>query len=158
MNKEITANLNILLAEDDKGHAALLTRNLWRTCVDANILHFSNGNELLSYLEGNSIQNEIFRPGRYILLLDIKMPGIDGIEVLKIIKSREDIAPIPVIMITTTNNPKEIDSCYREGCSFYIVKPSDYIQFMDAIQNLGDFLSLPSLLVPTVGITSSSRR
>jgi CheY-like chemotaxis protein len=157
MNKQITANLNILLAEDDKGHAALLTRNLWRTCIDANIIHFSNGNELLAYLEGESILSETFKPGKYILLLDIKMPGLNGVEVLKNIKNQEAISPIPVIMITTTNNPEEIEICYHEGCSFYIVKPSDYVQFMEAIQNLGEFLSLTSLLIPAIHAPTSSR-
>lgn len=156
MDKEITENLTILLAEDDKGHAALLTRNLWRTCVDASIIHFSNGYELLTYLDGKSNSEETFKPGKYILLLDIKMPGINGIEVLRKIKSKDEISLIPVIMITTTNNPDEINSCYEEGCSFYIVKSSDYIQFMETIQNLGEFLSLPSLLVPAINIPSSS--
>ena len=150
MDKQIIPHINILLAEDDKGHAALLTRNLWRTCVDANIIHFANGNELLAFLDGGSKHSETITHGKYILLLDIKMPGINGIEILKTIKNKKKISSIPVIMVTTTNNPEEIDNCYQEGCSFYIVKPSDYIQFMEAIQNLGEFLSLPTLLVPAV--------
>ncbi len=156
MNKELTVHLNILLTEDDKGHAALLTRNLWRTCVDANIIHFSNGYELLAYLEGESNLAEQFTPGKYILLLDIKMPGLNGVEVLRNIKHKDEISSIPVIMVTTTNNPDEVNICYEEGCSFYIVKPSDYIQFMETIQNLGEFLSLPNLLVPSINIPSSS--
>jgi len=156
MGKTINATLTILLAEDDKGHAALLTRNLWRTCVDANIIHFSNGKELLAYLEGEEHASETFSRGKYILLLDLKMPLKNGLESLKYIKSKKEISAIPVIMVTTTNNPDEIESCYQEGCSFYIVKPSDYVKFMDAIQNLGEFLSLPNLLVPAIDAPSST--
>lgn len=150
MSKTISENLNILLAEDDKGHAALLKRNLWRTCIDAQIIHFSDGQQLLAYLNGTSALPEPFRPGKYILLLDIKMPGLDGTDVLKILKKNPELSKIPVIMLTTTNNPHEIELCYEEGCSFYIVKPSDYVKFMQAIESLGDFLSLPSLLIPNI--------
>jgi CheY-like chemotaxis protein len=150
MTKTGAENLTILLAEDDKGHAALVKRNLWRTCIDAQIIHFSNGQQLLAYLNGESVLPEPFLAGKYILLLDIKMPGMDGTEVLKILKQHPELRKIPVIMLTTTNNPHEIELCYQEGCSFYIVKPSDYVRFMEAIEYLGDFLSLPTLLIPDI--------
>ncbi len=150
MSNAIDENLTILLVEDDKGHAALLKRNLWRTCVDARIVHFSNGQELLAYLEGKSGVTEPFTTGHYIVLLDIKMPGMDGTEVLKILKKQPELSEIPVIMLTTTDNPAEIELCYKEGCSFYIVKPSDYVKFMQAIEYLGAFLSLPTLLIPEI--------
>lgn len=150
MPKTVAENLTILLAEDDKGHAALVKRNLWRTCIDAQIIHFSNGQQLFAYLNGETASPEPFLPGRYILLLDIKMPGMDGTEVLKILKQHPELRKIPVIMLTTTNNPHEIELCYQEGCSFYIVKPSDYVRFMEAIEYLGDFLSLPTLLIPDI--------
>lgn len=150
MAKEIVSNLTILLAEDDRGHAALLRKNLWRTCVDANIIHFSNGRQLLEWLTGQAVQPEALAPGKYVLLLDIKMPGVSGVDVLKKMKEDADLMQIPVIMVTTTNNPREIERCYEEGCAFYIVKPSDYIKFMESIQYLGSLLSLPALQIPEI--------
>ena len=150
MREAISANLKILLTEDDKGHAALLTKNLWRTCVDAHIIHFSDGEKLLAYLSGESNLPEKFEPGKYILLLDIKMPKIDGIEVLRAIKKDPQMSKTPVIMLTTTNNPSEVELCYEMGCSFYVVKPADYIKFMETIEYLGAFLSISSLIIPVI--------
>ena len=156
MRMEITDNLNILLAEDDKGHATLLRKNLWRTCVDAHIIHFSDGRQLLNFLGGKGAVSEIFKTGKYILLLDIKMPGINGIDVLKKMKADPTLNQIPVVMVTTTGNPREIEYCYEQGCAFYIVKPSDYIKFMETIQYLGAFLSLPCLMIPVIESSSSN--
>lgn len=150
MGKSVSGNLNILLAEDNRGHAALVQKNLWRSCIEAQILHFSDGLELLAYLTGKSQIPEKFEPGKYLLLLDIKMPGMDGIEVLKTIENIPGLNQIPVIMLTTTDNQNEIDHCYAQNCAFYITKPSDYNNFMEAIEYLGAFLSLPSLFLPTI--------
>lgn len=150
MQKFISEHINILLAEDDKGHAALLKRNLWRTCVDASIMHFHDGDQLMKFLNGQSTEPEAFKPGKYVLLLDIKMPGINGIDVLKLMKKDSNLKHIPVIIVTTTSNPHEIERCYEYGCAFYVVKPADYIKFMDAIQYLGSFLSLRCLTIPEV--------
>ena len=150
MDKVVSAKLNVLLAEDDKGHAALLKRNLWRSCIDAHIIHFPDGKELLNYLNGSSNGPETFESGRYIILLDIKMPRINGIEVLQSLKKNPELSKIPVTMLTTTNNPKEIEHCYELGCAFYIVKPADYTKFMQTIEYLGAFLSLTSLVIPMI--------
>jgi CheY-like chemotaxis protein len=89
------------------------------------------------------------QPGAsYLLLLDIRMPKIDGIEVLRRLKEDEELKKIPVIMITTTDDPREIDFCHRLGCNSYIAKPLDYDHFVNAIQQLGFFLKIvhiPSL-------------
>ncbi len=151
MEKDVVEKFTILLAEDDKGHAALVKKNLWRSCIDARIEHFPDGEQLLAYLRNESKRPEGFEAGRHIILLDIKMPGIDGIETLEQIKAAENLRDIPVVMLTTTNNPAEINHCYELGCAFYIVKPSDYTQFMQAIEYLGDFMSLSGLVIPTVG-------
>ena len=150
MNKAISTKLTILLVEDDKGHATLVKKNLWRVCIDAQILHFSDGRPLLDYLIGQSKIPESFKTGKYIVLLDIKMPGMNGIDVLRAIKKNPNLSKMPVIMLTTTNNPGDINLCYELGCSSYIVKPSDYIKFMEAIEHLGAFISLPNLIVPTI--------
>ena len=149
--EEVSEKFIVLLAEDDKGHAALVKKNLWRICIDARIVHFSDGGQLLAFLDGQEHDGEKFQAGKYVILLDIRMPGIDGIETLRRVKSSATLHTIPVIMLTTTSNPAEINRCGDYGCAFYIVKPPDYIEFMDAIENLGGFLSLPNLVIPTVG-------
>ena len=150
MNKENSYNLTILLAEDNKGHAALVKKNLWRICVDAQIIHFSDGQVLLDYLSGRSKYPEDFQAGKYIILLDIKMPVSNGIDSLLTIRKNPRLNKIPVIMLTTTDNPGEIDLCYELGCFSYIVKPSDYNKFMEALEYLGAFISLPNLIVPII--------
>ena len=88
--------------------------------------------------------------GRYILLLDIRMPKVDGVEVLRLIKEDHRLRKIPVVMLTTTKQETEIDRCYEFGCRFYLPKPSDYHQFMRVVENIGKLLCLKSLRVPVV--------
>ena len=139
----------ILIAEDDSGHFALVKRNLWRSCVAEDILQFKDGQEILDYLfseNGNGRKPNT----RYLLLLDIRMPKVDGREVLAKIKTDDHLKKLPIIMLTTTDDATEIERCYRSGCNFYIAKPSDYNKFMDAVQNLGEFLSTGGIKIPII--------
>ena len=137
----------ILIAEDDSGHFALVKRNLWRSCVAEDIIQFKDGQEILDFLFSKSGR----RPNtRYLLLLDIRMPKVDGREVLARIKEDKHLKKLPVIMLTTTDDEAEIDRCYRAGCNFYIAKPSDYNKFMEAVQNLGEFLSTDGITIPII--------
>ena len=148
MESDAFNSLTILVAEDDRGHFALVKKNLWRTCVDAEIIRFPDGHQLMDFLTGKPYGPERFDKGLYLLLLDIKMPGMDGIEVLSAIRQIPELKKLPVIMLTTTNNPQEVERCYEIGCSFYIVKPSDYGSFMETIEHLGHFLSLGCIYFP----------
>ncbi|WP_321288977.1 response regulator [uncultured Sunxiuqinia sp.] len=133
MKKELT----IILAEDDIGHATLIRRNLKRAGLMNKIIHFGDGEETLDYLfQTKEKENGI--PS--LLLLDINMPKIDGVEVLRRVKEDPDLKRMPVIMITTTDDPREITKCHELGCSNYISKPIDYDKFVDAIRKLGLFL------------------
>jgi CheY-like chemotaxis protein len=78
----------------------------------------------------------------YLLLLDIRMPQVDGIEVLRQVKADPELRKIPVSMLTTTDDPREVARCHELGCSNYIVKPVDYDKFAEAINRLGLFISL----------------
>ena len=146
----MTEDVVILIAEDDAGHFSLIKKNLWRSCISNEILQFKDGEEILNFLfgEGEGPHREANR--KYILLLDIRMPKADGRDVLKRIKSDKTLKKMPVIMLTTTENADEIINCYDSGCSFYIVKPSDYNKFMEAVGNLGQFLSLKGVQVPMI--------
>ena len=75
-------------------------------------------------------------------LLDIRMPKIDGTRVLSKIKGDKELRKVPVIMLTTTDDPREVERCHELGCNNYIVKPVDYEKFADAIRQLGMFISL----------------
>ena len=141
----------ILIAEDDKGHFLLVKKNLWRSCVENDILHFKDGQEVLDFLFGGGDRSERQAHGCYLLILDIRMPKVDGHEVLRRIKADHHLRKIPVIMLTTTGQVSEIDRCYKLGCSFYVVKPVDYRYFMDAVENLGKFLSLEAVRLPQIG-------
>jgi CheY-like chemotaxis protein len=140
----------ILVAEDDAGHFELVKRNLWLNCVDNDILHFKDGQEVLDFLFRKTERINLDKNGRCVLLLDIRMPKVDGRDVLRRIKADEQLRKIPVIMLTTTDRTDEIDRCYELGCSFYMVKPVNYNKFMEAVKNLGAFLSLEGLKVPQI--------
>ncbi len=144
----------ILIAEDNAGHFQLIKKNLWLTCVDHDILQFKNGKEILNFLFKTDTEIYLEEDKKYVLLLDIRMPQVDGLEVLKRIKDDQRLRKIPVIMLTTTSDASMIRQCYELGCSYYIVKPVDYHYFMEAVQNLGEFLSLESMRLPSVSENS----
>src|SRR6185503_15578179 len=84
----------------------------------------------------------------YVLLLDIRMPKVNGVEVLRQMKADTELRKLPVIMLTTTDDPGEVRRCHELGCSVYIQKPVDYDKFSEAIRRLGLFIML--LQVPPV--------
>jgi CheY-like chemotaxis protein len=145
-------NVIILSAEDDTGHFTLIRKNFARASLTNQILHFKDGQEIVDFLWGKTDPSQPEAPRfdprtAYVILLDIRMPKIDGVEVLRRVKADATLRAIPVIMLTTTDDPTEINRCYGLGCSFYIVKPADYIEFMNAVEQLGQFLSLAAVQV-----------
>ncbi|MEN8265329.1 MAG: response regulator [Nitrospirota bacterium] len=129
----------ILLAEDDEGHARLIMKNLRRAGLDNRILLFKDGQETLDFLLGTGEGHHRDSTSSYLLLLDISMPKINGIEVLQKIKQDDELKKTPVIMITTTDDPHEVARCHKLGCSKYIIKSDDYEKFVDAVNELGTF-------------------
>jgi CheY-like chemotaxis protein len=132
----------ILIVDDDEGHVELVRRNLRRIAVSNPIVTLSNGELALDY---------IFRRGEYagrvgadpLILMDINMPGaVNGVEVLRQIKANVKTRKTPVIMLSTTDDPREVALCYELGCSVYITKPVDSLQFIEAIKRLGLFLQV----------------
>jgi CheY-like chemotaxis protein len=140
----------ILIAEDNAGHFQLIKKNLWLTCVDSDIIQFKNGQEILDFLFRTDAEAYLEDKKGYILLLDIRMPKVNGIEVLKKIKEDEQLRKIPVIMLTTTSETNMVKQCYELGCSYYMVKPVNYHHFMEAVRNLGEFLSLEGMRLPFI--------
>jgi CheY-like chemotaxis protein len=78
----------------------------------------------------------------YVLLLDIRMPKMDGTQVLKKLKEHPELRKMPVVMITTTDDPREVEKCHELGCNNYITKPIDYDSFVNTIRQLGLFLAV----------------
>jgi len=144
MHKDVV----ILVAEDDEGHAGLIKRNLSRAGVVNELLDFKNGQEILDFLFRRG-DGPVRQSGKaYILLLDIRMPKVDGIQVLEQVKADPELRKMPVVMITTTDDPREVQHCHALGCSNYIAKPIDYEKFVNAIRQLGLFLAV--VQVPTI--------
>jgi CheY-like chemotaxis protein len=139
----------IVLVEDDDGHADLVARNLKRAGVFNGVQRLKDGQEALDFVR--VVGAYAGRSGNQplLLLLDIKMPRVDGLEVLRQLKADPRTTSIPVIMLTTTDDPREIDRCYKLGCSVYVTKPVDYQAFVEAVNRLGLFLQV--VRVPEYG-------
>lgn len=135
-------SLIILLAEDDEGHAALVRRNLKRAGIVNTIVHVPDGREALDYVRCEGAYTERVQQTPLLMLLDINMPRLDGIETLRQLKADDETKRVPVIMLTTTDEPREIARCYDLGCSVYITKPVEYDRFVEAIRQLGLFLQV----------------
>jgi CheY-like chemotaxis protein len=149
--ESVEAVFTILLVDDDEGHVELVRRNLRRIGVSNPIIALHDGAMALDY---------IFRRGEYegrtnvniLLLLDINMPGsVNGVEVLRQMKADPLTRKTPVIMLSTTDDPREIGKCYDLGCSIYITKPVDPVQFIEAIKRLGLFLQIIRLAIDDDG-------
>lgn len=135
----------ILIADDDDGHAFLVEDNLRRGGVHTNFLRFSDGQEVLDFLFGRTTDPEFDPELAYLLLLDIRMPKVDGIAVLTQIKTHPSLHKLPVIMLTTTDDPREVDRCHDLGCNVYMQKPVSYDGFAHAMAQLGTLISLAKI-------------
>ena len=135
-----TQPLVILMAEDDPGHATLVQRNLRRAGVVNEVVWTKDGQEALDYVRKEGAYENAVRSGSLVVLLDINMPRVDGVEVLRQLKNDERTKKIPVMMLTTTDDPREVERCYGLGCSVYVTKPVEYDKFREAVIQLGLFL------------------
>ena len=132
--------VNIVMIEDDEGHARLIEKNIRRAGISNNLKHFLDGSSGLDYLfnaPDGPAQN-----GPALVLLDLNLPDMTGVEILGRIKSNEHLKRVPVVVLTTTDDKVEIQRCYDLGCNVYITKPVNYESFADAIRQLGLFLSV----------------
>jgi CheY-like chemotaxis protein len=147
----IAQALTVLIADDDDGHALLIQENLEDAGIDNPVRRFRDGTEVWAFLSGEGLpEGEAGRDpdGPYLLLLDIRMPGLDGVEVLRRIKSHPGLTMLPVIMLTTTDDPREVEECYALGCNSYVTKPVNYETFSDVVKRLGLFISVMKVAPP----------
>ena len=130
--------VEILLVEDNMADAELTMRALKKAKIANNILHLKDGAEALDYLFGKDIyaERDLTKLPK-VSLLDIKMPKVDGIEVLRQLKANEHTKVIPVVIMTSSNEEKDIVSSYQLGVNSYVVKPVGFEDFAKAVSELG---------------------
>ena len=127
----------VLLTEDDDAAANLIQMNLKRLGA-SKILWKKNGRETLDFLNSGSLKNY----PQPIILLDIKMPVMDGFQLLSEVKQNPEFKNIPVVMLTTTDNPEEVEKCYDLGCNFYIKKPVEYRELTEKLKAFMNFAKI----------------
>ena len=132
--------VNIIMIEDDDGHARLIEKNIRRAGISNSIQHFTDGTSALAFL--CDAPDGPARNGPALILLDLNLPDMSGTDILTRIKSDGALKRTPVVVLTTTDDKLEIQRCYDLGCNVYITKPVNYESFADAIKQLGLFLSV----------------
>jgi CheY-like chemotaxis protein len=134
--------VTIVMIEDDEGHARLIERNIRRSGVNNEIMPFSDGTSAVNYLFGKD-GSGLERKGQALLiLLDLNLPDMTGIEILRQVKENKYLKCVPVVVLTTADDSHEIKRCYEFGCNVYITKPVNYESFANAIRQLGLFFSV----------------
>ena len=153
MNTELK---NILLAEDDLHDVELTLAALGEHHLANKVMVVRDGAEALDYLyRRGDFKNRT--PGNPILmLLDLKMPKVNGLEVLKAIKADDDLKTIPIVVLTSSRETPDLTECYRHGVNAYVVKPVEFKQFVEAIADLGIFWAV--LNEPPPGSLRTRRR
>jgi CheY-like chemotaxis protein len=134
--------VTIVMIEDDEGHARLIEKNIRRAGVNNEIVPFTDGTSALNYLMGADGSGEVSRGRQLLVLLDLNLPDMTGVDILEKVKGNEHTRLTPVVVLTTTDDQREIQRCYDLGANVYITKPVDYDGFANAIRQLGLFFSV----------------
>ena len=133
----------IMLVEDDEGHQLLIRENLRAGGVINDVVQMNNGQEALDYLfRRGQYQDPAKSPRPGLILLDIKMPKVDGYSVLERLKADPQLRHIPILMLTSTEDQVEVNRCYTLGANSYVVKPISYEAFQERVKSLGLFLDI----------------
>jgi len=135
--------VTIIMIEDDEGHARLIERNIRRAGVNNEILPFTSGGPALEYLKG------LTHGAAHLVLLDLNLPDMSGVDILAQIKGSEATKSMPVVVLTTTDDRTEIQRCYDLGCNVYVTKPVNYENFANAIRQLGLFFTVMKVPEPS---------
>ena len=130
--------LLVLLVEDNPDHAELVIRNLAESPVPNQVIHLTHGQAALDYLlRREDYANAALSPRPHLILLDLRLPRVDGLQVLQVIKTSENLRQIPVIILTTSDTEQDSTRAYHSYANSYLVKPLGYEQFRKLIQDLG---------------------
>lgn len=137
--------LVVLMAEDDEGHFELIRDNLRECGLTCPLLRFVDGQQAADYLLGGE---ELSESGRYVLMTDIRMPRMNGLELIRRVRADARFAAMPILVLTTTDDPAEIGACYEAGCNAYFVKPTEFGEFeqvMRLVTTLLGYMRVPLL-------------
>lgn len=133
----------ILLIEDDEGHRLLIRENLRAGGIVNEVVEIPDGQQALDYLARRGpFQDPQSSPRPGLILLDLKLPKVDGLTVLNTVKTTPTLRAIPVLMLTSTDDQQEVNRCYALGANSYVVKPIRYDEFQARIKALGLFLDI----------------
>ena len=138
----MTRPVTIIMIEDDEGHARLIERNIRRSGINNEIIPFTTGTDALNYLFGSDGSGDEHSGRAFLILLDLNLPDMTGIEILRQVKEHMTLKSAPVVVLTTTDDSHEIKRCYELGCNVYITKPVNCESFANAIRQLGLFFSV----------------
>jgi len=131
-------SVNILLVEDNQAHARLVTRGISAQRIRNRIAHVLDGAAALDYLQQRPPYEDVGEnPTPDLILLDLQLPKIDGLEVLRQVKTDDRLKKIPVIVLTTSSAPSDIDQAYALQANSYLVKPLDFASFAQLMRDLG---------------------
>ena len=126
------------MIEDDEGHARLIEKNIRRANISNEIKHFIDGGSAVDHL----FSEEVCGNGPLLVLLDLNLPDMNGVDILARLKGDERLKRAPVVVLTTTDDKTEIQRCYDLGANVYITQPVDYANFANAIRQLGLFFAV----------------
>ena len=130
------------MIEDDEGHARLIEKNIRRAGVGNEIIPFVNGTDALNYLLGDDRSGVASSGRQQLILLDLNLPDMTGIDILQKLKGNKHTKRSPIVVLTTTDDSREIQRCYDLGANVYITKPVNYEGFAHAIRQLGLFVAV----------------
>jgi len=156
MNTEIGNIKNILLVEDDPRDVELTLTALAEHNLANKVLVVHDGAEALDFLYGRGKFTGRGGGHPVVVLLDIKMPRVNGLEVLKTIKADENLKIIPVVMLSSSRETPDLVECYKHGVNAYVVKPVDFGEFMKAVKHLGIFWAAINEPPPQTGREETS--
>jgi CheY-like chemotaxis protein len=140
--KDDAKPVTIIMVEDDEGHARLIEKNIRRAGVNNPIVPFTNGTQALEFLLGPDGSGQVSAGRQLLVLLDLNLPDMTGVDILQRVKANEHTRRSPVVILTTTDDEREIQRCYDLGANVYITKPVGYEGFANAIRQLGLFFSV----------------
>jgi CheY-like chemotaxis protein len=132
--------ITILLVEDEPAHAEIVRRNLEVTRSSNRLNHVADGQSALDYLyRNNAFSNPASSPRPDLILLDLRLPKVDGLQVLKTIKTDPELKNIPVVILSTSASETDIATAYSNNANSYLVKPVDFKQFSELLETLGTY-------------------
>ncbi|MCC6613897.1 MAG: response regulator [Anaerolineae bacterium] len=132
--------VRVMLVEDNTDHAEMVMRQFELQRVAHHLVHLTDGQAALDYLYGHAPYSDDSKyPQPDIILLDLRLPKVDGLEVLRILKEDENLCSIPVVILTTSSAERDIVQAYSRHANSYLVKPVDFERFRQLMSDLGNY-------------------